>query len=648
MDQELLMDSNPPAPNKVLVVDDDALIIGEYLRCLGHDFEPDTATATLGDLEKVLFGEETDARGAASFEVHSRNQGEAAVEAVQAAITKKQPYAIVFLDIRMPPGMDGIEAARNIRQLDPNVNIVIVTGSMNPEPENLGKAIPPADKVFFFKKPFHAVECRQLAAALCGKWHADKALRNANEELEQRVAERTAALQKIAYFDPVTRLPNQLLLIEELKILIDKAEETTGDTVVVLLDIERFSFINETMGYDAGTELLRSIGNRLSRTFCEEGTEQQTIVGRFGADEFAIMVRGVETEIAIRELAEVVRETVESPFLINGRDLFLNASIGVAWHPIHGRDAKSVFRCAEAALHRSMRNLNDSITFYHNEMRYRARYKFDLEAELRGAIERGQIVPHYQPQQCTQTGEMAGVEALARWIRPDGSIVPPSDFIPLSEEMGVSDLLFESIMGSVCGDIAIWRAHGDWSIPVSVNLSAHQLRNRGLVDLIKGLLGAGSIDQKLINLELTETVLLEDLTVAQPMLDDLAAFGVGIHIDDFGTGYSSLSYLAQLPVQTLKIDQAFISQLTDSSANNRVVEAIVALGKAMQLEVIAEGVETDQQYAIIRRLGCDFAQGYFIARPMPAEQLLKWLGGYVDTQSIRKRSLIVDIEKGRS
>ncbi len=646
MNPGLPTESDPPAPNKVLVVDDDALIIGEYLLCLGNEFEPESATATLGDLEKVLFGEETDDRGAASFEVHSRNQGEAAVEAVEAAIAKKQPYAIVFLDIRMPPGMNGIEAAQAIRKLDPNVNIVIVTGSMNPEPENLGKVIPPADKVFFFKKPFHAVECRQLAAALCGKWHADMALRNANEELEQRVAERTAALQKIAYFDPVTRLPNQLLIIEELKVLIDKAEETTGDTVVILLDIERFSFINETMGYDAGTELLRSIANRLSRTFCEEGARQQTIVGRFGADEFAIMVRGVESDAAIRELAESVRETVESPFLINGRDLFLNASIGVAWHPIHGRDAKSVFRCAEAALHRSMRNLNDPITYYHNEMRYRARYKFDLEAELRGAIERGQIVPHYQPQQCTRSGEVKGVEALARWIRPDGSIVPPSDFIPLSEEMGVSDLLFESIMKSVCRDIATWRMHGDWNIPVSVNLSAHQLRNRNLVGLIKGLLNRGNINQKLINLELTETVLLEDLSVAQPMLDDLAAFGVGIHIDDFGTGYSSLSYLAQLPVQTLKIDQAFVSQLTESSANNRVVEAIVALGKAMQLEVIAEGVETDQQYATIRRLGCDFAQGYFIARPMPAEQLLKWLGGYEDTQSIKKRSIVVDIDTG--
>jgi diguanylate cyclase (GGDEF)-like protein len=641
------MSNKETSTNRVLVVDDDASLISEYVRCLGAGFEPDDPTATLTDLEKVLFGEETDERGAAKFEVHSRNQGKAAVEAVQAAIVAGRPYSIVFLDIRMPPGMDGIEAAKRIRLLDANINIVVVSDSKSPAPENLGKEIPPADKVFFFQKPFHALECRQLAAALCGKWHADRALRSANEELEQRVEERTAALQKLAYFDVVTRLPNQLLLLEELKALIEKAEDTAGDTVVVLVDIDRFSFINETMGYDAGTELLRSIGNRLNRTFCDDAGHRMAVVGRFGADEFAMLVPGIENDAEIRELTELVKDTVEAPFLINGRDLFLKASIGVSWHPVHGRDAKSVFRCAEAALHRSMRSLNTSITYYHNEMRYRARYKFDLEAELRGAIENGHICAHYQPQQSTTSGEVAGVEALARWTRPDGSTVPPSDFIPLSEEMGISDVLFESIMRSVCVDVSTWRTKVDWKIPVSVNLSAHQLRNRDLVSLIKGILQSENVDKKLINLELTETVLLEDLTVAQPVLDDLAAFGVGIHIDDFGTGYSSLSYLAKLPVQTIKIDQDFIAQLSDSDANSRVIEAIVALGKAMQLEVVAEGVETDQQYATVRRLGCDLVQGYFIAKPMPADQLLTWIDGYEDTQSIKKRSIVIDLDTQR-
>ncbi|MDJ0708846.1 MAG: EAL domain-containing protein [Woeseiaceae bacterium] len=633
--------------NRVLVVDDDAHLVNEYLKCLGEDFEPDTATTTLGDLEKVLFGEETDEKGAARFEVHSRNQGQTAIEAVQVAVDRGEPFSIVFIDVRMPPGIDGIDAAKRIREIDPNVNIVVVTGSLNAGPDNLGKLIPPADKVFFFKKPFHGVECRQLAAALCGKWHADMALRRANEDLERRVEERTEALQKIAYFDLVTRLPNQLLLIEELKNLINRAEDTEGDTVVVLLDIDRFSFINETMGYDSGTELLRSIGNRLSRTFVEEQDERKAVVGRFGADEFAVLMPGVESEDDIAELADKVRQTVEAPFLINGRDLFLKAAIGVAWHPVHGRDAKRVFRCAEAALHRSIRSLENSITYYHSEMRFRARHKFDLEAELRGAIDSGQITVHYQPQQSTKTGDLAGIEALARWIRPDGSVVPPSNFIPLSEEMGISDVLFESIMHTVCDDVAAWRESGDWNVPVSVNLSAHQLRNRDLVSLIKGILTRKAVDQALINLELTETVLLEDLTVAQPVLDDLASYGVGIHIDDFGTGYSSLSYLAQLPVQTLKIDQAFIAQLSNPDANTKVVEAIIALGKAMDLEIVAEGVETDQQYAVVRRLGCDLVQGFFIARPMSATQLRVWCGGYEDTQSLKHGSTVIDIDKAR-
>ena len=637
----------PSQTNRVLVVDDDVQLIGEYVRCLGEDFEPDVATATLGDLEKVLLGEESDKGGAARFEVHTRNQGEAAVEAVKAAIDAGQPYSIVFIDIRLPPGQDGLTSAKQIRELDPNVNIVIVTGSLSIDPDNLGKEIPPADKVFFFKKPFVGAECRQLAAALCGKWHADMALRRANEDLERRVEERTAALQKIAYFDMVTRLPNQLLLIEELKNLISQAEDTEGDTVVVLLDIERFSFINETMGYDSGTELLRSIGNRLSRTFAEEANGRRAIVGRFGSDEFAVLMPGVDSDMDIRDLAERVKQMVEEPFLINGRDLFLKAAIGVSWHPVHGRDAKSVFRCAEAALHRSIRSLDCAITYYHNEMRYHARHKFDLEAELRGAIESGQVTAHYQPQQCTKTGELAGVEALARWTRPDGSIVPPSDFVPLSEEMGISDVLFESIMNTVCRDVRRWREEGEWEIPVSVNISAHQLRNADLVSMIKGILTSAEVDEKLINLELTETVLLEDLTIAQPVLEDLASYGVGIHIDDFGTGYSSLSYLAQLPVQTLKIDRAFIAQLSDPKANTKVVEAIIALGKAMELEVVAEGVETDQQYAIVRRLGCDLVQGYFIARPMPADQLPKWRGGYQDTQSLKHGSTVVGIDDAR-
>ena len=617
-------DKELTSTNRILVVDDDVMILGEYVRCLSEEFEPDAATSTLGDLEKVLFGEETDERGSARFEVRSCKQGEAAVASVTNAQSSGNPFSIVFLDIRMPPGIDGIEAAKQIRAIDPNVNIVIVTGSLSADPDNLGSEIPPADRIFFFKKPFHAVECRQLAAALCGKWHADLALRRANDVLEQRVRDRTEALHKLAYLDPVTNLPNRLKLTDELEGLIEDDKSTDHDTAVVLLDIERFSFLNETMGYDSGTELLNAVGRRLSQ-FCKDRDEQQPgIVGRFGADEFACLIPGIRDDVMLEEIVEGVSACVEDPFLIRGRDIFLKASIGVARHPIHGCDSRTVFRAAEAALHRSMRKLQGRVTYYHADMQHRALYKFDMEAEFRQAMDNGDIITWFQPQLCLKSGKIAGVEALARWVRPDGTIVAPADFVPLSEEMGISDVLFETVMRHVCGAVARWKEDSDWDIPVSVNLSAHQLRNHKLVELVKSILGNQKIEQNLINLELTETALLEDLTIARPLLADLSFYGVGIHIDDFGTGYSSLSYLAELPVQTLKIDRSFVDRLTDSATNARVVQAIIALGKAMELNVVAEGVETEQQLMLVHTFGCDLAQGFFIGKPMPEQEFLDW------------------------
>lgn len=610
--------------NRILVVDDDAMLIGEYLKCLGEDFEPDAATSTLGDLEKVLFGEETDERGSARFDVQSRNQGEAAVEAVRDAVKTGSPFSIVFLDIRMPPGIDGVEAAKRIRELDPNVNIVIVTGSLSPEPENLGIEIPPADRIFFFKKPFHAVECRQLAAALCGKWHADLALRHANDILEQRVWERTEALHKLAYYDPVTQLPNRLKLLDELQLLVDSAESSDLNTATVLFDIERFSFLNETMGYDSGTKLLAEFGKRLIRACKDLPHEERSFVGRFGADEFACLIPNVEDADLLKEFVESIKAKLEEPFLIDGREIYLKSAIGVAWHPVHGRDAKAVFRCAEAALHRSMRKLQGGVTWYHSEMQDRAKHKFDLQSELRQALENGEIITWFQPQLSLESGKIAGVEALARWQRPDGTILPPADFIPLSEEMGISDMLFEVVLHHVCKTVSDWQKDFSWDVPVSVNLSAHQLRNHKLLEIIKCGLADQGVEQSLLNLELTETVLLEDLTIAEPVLRDLSEYGVGIHIDDFGTGYSSLSYLADLPVQTLKIDQSFVERLTESETNSRVVQAIVGLGKAMGLDVVAEGVETEQQLLMVAKYGCDLAQGFFIGKPMPAVDFLEW------------------------
>jgi diguanylate cyclase (GGDEF)-like protein len=436
------------------------------------------------------------------------------------------------------------------------------------------------------------------------------------------VIDRTADLHRLAYFDPVTKRPNRLKLIDELQLMI--AAPAGAKTAVVLLDIERFSFLNETMGYEAGTAVIRAIASRLARTLESRCADRRTVVGRFGADEFACLIPNVRDETDLQGLVDFIRQTVLEPFVVNGRDLFLKASIGVAWHPEHGGDPNTVFRCAESALHRSMRRLDASVTYYHCDMQFRARHQFDMEAELRQAIDNGEITTFFQPQIELTSGRLAGVEALARWIRPNGTIVSPSDFILLSEEMGLSDVLFESLLRRVCKMVGSWRAEKGWNVPVSVNLSAHQLRNHKLVQLVRAVLEEFSLGPRLINLELTESALLEDLAVARPVLCDLATLGIGIHIDDFGTGYSSLSYLAELPAQTLKIDRTFVERLSESANNERVVQAIVALGKAMSLEVIAEGVETPQQLELVTRFGCDLAQGFLIARPMAEKDFLAW------------------------
>ena len=633
--------------NRILVVDDEVLVIDEYRRCLRADFKPDLANTTLKDFEKVLFGDETDENDAATFNVKSCDQGQAAVEAVADAFNDGKPFSIVFMDIRMPPGINGIGAAKQIRKLDPNVNIVLVTGSFHSGPEDLGNEIPPADKIFFFKKPFHGVECRQLAAALCGKWHADLALRQVNEMLEQRVAERTSALHKLAYYDPLTELPNRLRLIDELQSMIGKADDPDLHTAVVLLDIERFSFLNETIGYDIGTELLKAIGTRLAGLMNEIAGAGSTLVGRFGDDEFACLISGIADQNALHMLAEQIRSKIEKPFVVGGRDLFLKASIGVSWHPAHGRGAQAIFRGAEAALHRAKRKSGPGITYYKAEMQHRARHKFSIESELRQAISAGQIGAYFQPQLRLSTGQTAGVEALARWIRPDGSIIPPSDFIPLSEEMGIIDGLFESVLHFVCDSLSLWRKESDWDIPISVNLSPHQLRNPNLLDDIRQILRGQNIDQKLINVELTETMLLEDFKLAHAALTDLSSYGLDIHIDDFGTGYSSLSYLVDLPVRTLKVDRSFVTRLTESRTDARFFQAILGVAKAIDLDVIAEGVETQEQFVLLQNFGCDLAQGFFIAEPMPRQEFHAWCAEKEDRTNVLRTIPVVAEERKR-
>ena len=609
-------------PNRILVVDDEQVILDEFIHSLAHADEHAGLSGELDGLERELFDEADVPVTACQFEVVTCTQGKDAVEAIRQSIEDDNPFAVAFLDIRMPPGISGAEAARQMRKIDPELNIVIVTGTTMAGHERDVEDLHALDRLFFFQKPFHDTECRQLAAVLSENWHADRALKQSKEILEHRVAERTQELHQLAYYDAVTTLPNRNGLTRKLQELLAHAPYLV---TVILLDIERFSLINETLGYDAGDRLLRLIADRLMGSLTKTD-----IVGRFGADEFACLMDGSKDEEQCQQEVRRIQDLFTSPFELEGKRLFVRVSCGVAIYPAHGDDAQELLRCAESALNRSKQHLLHRAVYYSPDMGERSRRRISLEGQLTKAISRDEVKPYFQPQLSLADGATIGAEALARWIQPGGHVVSPGEFIGLAEEIGLSSALFESMLRQSVAALAECKRQLGHYVPFSINVSAYELKPRDLPELVKAALRAEDLPPEALKLELTESVLMDDLDNALGQLHELKDYGVGVQIDDFGTGYSSLSYLARLPVQSLKIDQSFVFGITEQAPSQRVVQAVIAMGHGLGIRVIAEGVETREQLTFLQDCGCDAIQGFLIARPMPLAELKDWLANEED------------------
>ena len=600
--------------NRVLVVDDEEAIIAEYVRAFVGRIYSGCNTSVLAELRAGLFDDAEPEDETIAFSVETCAQGEAAVTAVNDAQLSGEPFNVVFIDLDMPPGIDGATAARRIREADADIHIVIVTGSGVAEPEKLCSDISPPDRVFFFRKPFHAVECRQLAVALCGKWRADLALRAANEQLEDRIWKRTKQLHRLAFFDQATNLPNRNKLLGDLNTAVASSEAGELSVGLILLDIERFGFINETLGYETGTQLLVAVSERLSAVLREDD-----IAGRFGSDEFACVVHGFESRDDLQRIVSRVRSVFAESFELADRDMYVKCAVGVASYPDHATGAEQLFSCAEAALNRSKRHVIRDAVFYEAEMGEQAQHRLGLEHELRAALTDEQIRPYFQPQVSLVSGKVVAAEALARWRKPCGELVSPAAFIPLIDELGLSDELFACMLRQVARQIDAWSAQHTVP-PISINMSAIQLRNRNFVSSLAQTLDEYGLGPATISLELTESALLDDVGQAKAILTELRRFGVDVHIDDFGTGYSSLSYLAELPLQALKIDRYFIARMSEDPTQQRLVSSIIALGHSLALSIVAEGIENAEQIEMLRDCGCDVVQGYLIGVPMPAEE----------------------------
>jgi diguanylate cyclase (GGDEF)-like protein len=430
------------------------------------------------------------------------------------------------------------------------------------------------------------------------------------------IADREKRILKLAYEDPLTDLANRSRFSSELELAITRAEHDKHGLTILMMDLDRFKYVNDTLGHGVGDHVLREVSARLQRTVIDA-----ECIARLGGDEFAILVRHTEASDFTGTASRIIA-ALEAPILYEGQPLDVGASIGIAHFPDHGQDAQTLVRNADIAMYAAKRNKTGFAT-YGRHYDTSQQEHLSLLGELRRAVERNELRLYYQPKISLHSSHISAVEALIRWEHPTRGLVSPAQFIPFAEHTGYIKLLTRWVIREAIRQCGQWLREG-LTLQVSVNISARDLMNRELPELVAELLAEHEVTPGLLCLEITESGFMEDPAHAQKVLDRLYELGVKLSIDDYGTGYSSLSYIMKLPVHELKIDQSFISRMADAEIST-IVRSTIDLGHNLGLQVVAEGVEDAATWDMLRTLGCDDAQGYFMSRPLEPSALAEWI-----------------------
>jgi diguanylate cyclase (GGDEF)-like protein/PAS domain S-box-containing protein len=427
------------------------------------------------------------------------------------------------------------------------------------------------------------------------------------------------ALAREATHDALTGLPNRTLLLDRLGHAVLRAERTSAGIAVLYIDLDRVKLVNDSLGHDAGDQVLVQAADRL-----RSAARAPDTVGRLGGDEFIVVAEDIDGPRAGVRLAMRIVHAFDEPFDLDGTEAFVTASVGVAFRSGPGDSAATLLRDADVAMYRAKEAGGGRFELFDAAMRAWATERFEIEAALRHAIERDEMHVHYQPQLRPDTGQVVGFEALARWRRDGAAPVLPSVFIPLAEETGLIPMIGAYVLGAACRTAAEWNADRRGSAPldIAVNVSARQLAQPGLLEVVERTLDTSGLDAKRLTLEITESVLVQDPDVAGARLQSLRELGVRLALDDFGKGYSSLAYLQRFPLDAVKIDQEFVAQVV---ADATIVASVIELAHALGFEVVAEGVETQDELDVLVGLGCDIIQGHVFARPLDPTAAASWL-----------------------
>ena len=454
-------------------------------------------------------------------------------------------------------------------------------------------------------------------------------------KLQQEIKSRKEAEKQIrflAYYDSLTNLPNRTFFKELLKQAIAYARRSELILAVLFVDLDDFKRINDTLGHDMGDRLLQAVSNRLVKSLRNsdyiarlEENESPDAAARLGGDEFVLLLQNLAHIHDAGKAASRILETISRPFELDGHEVFITASIGISLYPADGEETSDLLKSADVAMYEAKTKGRNNYQYYSKSMNTKALEHLILSSKLHKALERGEFLLYYQPKQSILENKINSLEALLRWKPPDSDFVPPSEFIPLLEETGLIIPVGEWILRTACSQNRAWQEAGYEPIVVSVNISNRQFNQKNMIEVVTQALRDANLHPEYLELEITESMIMQDPEEAIAILQEFKNMGMQISMDDFGTGYSSLNYLRFVPLNALKIDRSFVMNLATSHSNAAIIEAIIALAHSLNLKVIAEGVETEQQLAFLKSRGCDEVQGYLLSRPLPVEEISRFL-----------------------
>ncbi|MCD8486081.1 MAG: EAL domain-containing protein [Desertifilum sp.] len=515
---------------------------------------------------------------------------------------------LVLCDIMMPD-LDGYEVLNTLRQQPETAMIPFIFLSAKAERSDLryGMNLGADDYV---TKPFTS---RELLEAIKARLAKQETVTQPYVDEMKRAAE---SLSTVAYCDPLTSLPNRIVLRHRIQEAIVQAQRSSQLVAVICLNIDRFNEINATLGYSMGDLVLQAVAQRLSQCVSPQDT-----VARLGGDEFSIVLVRVPDREAVTELMSTILGALRAPYLINGEIIALRVSVGIALYPEHGANPDQLLSRAETSIRWGRKQGEKEFQFYQPSMDLIDAERRLLETDLRSALDNNEFLLYYQPQVNLITGRMVGMEALVRWQHPQRGLLPPNRFIHLAEDLDLVIPLGAWVLKQACLQAQAWQSISLVPLRMSVNLSARQFKQANLAACVAQTLQETGLNPKLLVMEVTETSLMEDIDDTVEKLRDLKAIGMEISIDDFGTGYSSLNYLRRFPLDTLKIDRSFVAQVMSDSNDAAIATAIIAMAQSLKLKVIAEGVETEDQLAFLRKHGCYAMQGFLFSPALPAAEI---------------------------